>query len=127
MQFDNGLPIYLQIVKEMTLRALSGAIKPGEKIPPVRELAAEFGVNPNTMQRAMAELERDGLVYSQRTSGRFVTEDETMIQQAKRGLAERHIKTFVAAMVRLGFRREEMIALLRQETGEENDHGSFDL
>ena len=72
-------------------------------------------------------LERDGLVYSQRTSGRFVTEDETMIQQAKRGLAERHIKTFVAAMVRLGFRREEMIALLRQETGEENDHGSFDL
>ena len=59
MQFDNGLPIYLQIVKEMTLRALSGAIKPGEKIPPVRELAAEFGVNPNTMQRAMAEMERE--------------------------------------------------------------------
>ena len=54
MQFDNGLPIYLQIVKEMTLRALSGAIEPGEKIPPVRELAAECGVNPNTMQRAMA-------------------------------------------------------------------------
>lgn len=56
MQFDNGLPIYLQIVKEMTLRALSGAIEPGGKIPPVRELAAEFGVNPNTMQRAMAEM-----------------------------------------------------------------------
>ena len=79
------------------------------------------------LAQQLRELERDGLVYSQRTSGRFVTEDETMIQQAKRGLAERHIKTFVAAMVRLGFRREEMIALLRQETGEENDHGSFDL
>ena len=109
------------------MQIVSGQRKAGDKVPAVRELAAEAGVNPNTMQRAMAELERDGLVYSQRTSGRFVTEDETMIQQAKRGLAERHIKTFVAAMVRLGFRREEMIALLRQETGEENDHGSFDL
>ena len=66
MQFDNGLPIYLQIVKEMTLRALSGAIEPGGKIPPVRELAAEFGVNPNTMQRAMAEMEREGLVYTEK-------------------------------------------------------------
>ena len=71
--------------------------------------------------------DRKAKTLSVSASGRFVTEDETMIQQAKRGLAERHIKTFVAAMVRLGFRREEMIALLRQETGEENDHGSFDL
>lgn len=126
-QLEGDRPIYQQLVDQIMMQIVSGQRKAGDKVPAVRELAAEAGVNPNTMQRAMAELERDGLVYSQRTSGRFVTEDETMIQQAKRGLAERHIKTFVAAMVRLGFRREEMIALLRQETGEENDHGSFDL
>lgn len=88
MQFDNGLPIYLQIVKEMTLRALSGAIKPGEKIPPVRELAAEFGVNPNTMQRAMAEMEREGLVYTERTSGRFLTKEEGVLVE-KESLSQR--------------------------------------
>ena len=126
-QLEGDRPIYQQLVDQIMMQIVSGQRKAGDKVPAVRELAAEAGVNPNTMQRAMAELERDGLVYSQRTSGRFVTEDETMIQQAKRGLAERHIKTFVAAMVRLGFRREEMIALLRQETGEETDHGSFDL
>ena len=116
-QFSNDAPIYAQLIGQIRAGIVSGAFSPGERLPSVRDLAMEAGVNPNTMQRALTELERDGLVYSQRTSGRFVTEDETMIQQAKRGLAERHIKTFVAAMVRLGFRREEMIALLRQETG----------
>ena len=125
--FSNDAPIYTQLIEQIQVGIVTGVFPKGERLPSVRDLATEAGVNPNTMQRAMAELERDGLVYSQWTSGRFVTEDETMIQQAKRGLAERHIKNFVAAMVRLGFRREEMIALLRQETGEENDHGSFDL
>jgi DNA-binding transcriptional regulator YhcF (GntR family) len=70
------------------------------------------------MQRALAELERDGLVYSQRTAGRFVTEDEIMIQAAKRGLAQRHVKSFIEAMLRLGFRQEEIVALLKQEIEE---------
>ena len=95
------------------------AFPPGERLPSVRDLATEAGVNPNTMQRALAELERDGLVFSQRTAGRFVTEDKTMIEQAKRGLAERHIKTFLAAMLRLGYQPEEIITLLRQENCEE--------
>ena len=78
------------------------------------------------MQRALAELERDGLVFSQRTAGRFVTEDKTMIERAKRGLAERHIKTFLEAMVQLGYQPEEIMSLLRQETSEEGsaDGGS---
>ena len=116
--FSNDAPIYTQLIEQIQVGIVTGVFPKGERLPSVRDLATEAGVNPNTMQRALADLERQG---------RFVTEDETMIQQAKRGLAERHIKTFVAAMVRLGFRREEMIALLRQETGEENDHGSFDL
>ena len=76
------------------------------------------GVNPNTMQRALTELERDGLVYSQRTAGRFVTEDKAMIETAKRALAERHINAFLDAMTRLGYRREEVISMLRQEIAE---------
>jgi len=118
--FSNDAPIYTQLIEQIKVGIVTGAFPSGERLPSVRDLATEAGVNPNTMQRAMMELERDGLVYSQRTAGRFVTEDENMIQQAKRGLAERHIKTFLAAMLRLGFRQEEIIALLRQETGGED-------
>ena len=77
------------------------------------------------MQRALAELERDGLVYSQRTAGRFVTEDQTMIDHVKRSLAQRHIQAFWEAMTHLGYDREEVLALMRQEVSEEeNDNGS---
>ena len=91
----------------------------------MRDLATEAGVNPNPMQRALAELERDGLVYSQRTAGRFVTEDQTMIDHVKRSLAQRHIQAFWEAMTHLGYDREEVLALMRQEVSEEeNDNGS---
>ena len=123
-QFSNDTPIYAQLIEQIKVGIVSGAFPPGERLPSVRDLATEAGVNPNTMQRALAELERDGLVYSQRTTGRFVTEDKTMIETAKRSLAERHVKTFLAAMLRLGFQREEIMTLLRQETGEEGEsHG----
>lgn len=125
--FSNDAPIYTQLIEQIKVGIVTGAFPKGERLPSVRDLATEAGVNPNTMQRAMTELERDGLVYSQRTAGRFVTEDETMIQQAKRALAERHIETFLKAMSALGFQREEMIALLRQETGEETSHGGSDM
>ncbi len=124
--FSNDAPIYTQLIEQIKVGIVTGAFPRGERLPSVRDLATEAGVNPNTMQRAMTELERDGLVYSQRTAGRFVTEDEDMIEQAKRSLAERHIKTFLASMLRLGFRREEMIALLEQETSEGGiSDGSF--
>ena len=118
-QFSNDAPIYTQLIQQVKVGIVTGAFPPGERLPSVRDLATEAGVNPNTMQRALAELERDGLVFSQRTAGRFVTEDHTMIQTAKRGLAQRHIKTFLEAMLQLGFQREEILALLEQELGEE--------
>ena len=123
-QFSNDAPIYAQLIAQIKVGIVSGAFPPGERLPSVRDLATEAGVNPNTMQRALAELERDGLVYSQRTAGRFVTEDQTMIEAAKRGLAEGHIQTFLAAMRRLGYGKEDILNLLRQETGEEGEsHG----
>lgn len=122
-EFSDDAPIYAQLIKQIKVGIVTGGFPPGERLPSVRELATEAGVNPNTMQRALSELERDGLVYSQRTAGRFVTEDKTMIQGAKRSLAERHIKTFLEAMLRLGFQREEIISLLRQEVKEESGDG----
>jgi DNA-binding transcriptional regulator YhcF (GntR family) len=123
-QFSNDSPIYTQLVEQIQVGIATGAFPTGERLPSVRDLATEAGVNPNTMQRAMAELERDGLVYSQRTAGRYVTEDSALIQQTKRRLAQRHIQAFLAAMDRLGFDREEIISLLRQETEEDAEDGS---
>ena len=128
-QFSNDAPIYSQLIAQIKVGIVSGAFPPGERLPSVRDLATEAGVNPNTMQRALTELERDGLVYSQRTTGRFVTEDQAMIASAKRSLAERHIPVSythlraLEAMTHLGYGREEILTLLRQEEtkgGEDN-------
>ena len=124
-QFSNDAPIYTQLIQQVKVGIVTGAFPPGERLPSVRDMATEAGVNPNTMQRALAELEQDGLVYSQRTAGRFVTEDNTMINTAKRSLAERHVKTFLEAMLRLGFQKDEIIDLISKELGEEEaDHAS---
>ena len=124
-QFSNDAPIYTQLIQHIKIGIVTGVFPPGERLPSVRDLATEAGVNPNTMQRALAELERDGLVYSQRTAGRFVTEDNTMINAAKRSLAQRHVKTFLEAMLQLGFQKEEIISLISQELGEEEgNHAS---
>ena len=123
--FQDGSPIYTQLIGQIRQGIVSGAFQPGERLPSVRDLAMAAGVNPNTMQRALAELERDGLVYSQRTAGRFVTEDKSLIDEARRTLAEEHIRSFLSTMERLGFEQEEALALLRQEARKEDeDHGS---
>lgn len=111
--FNSDAPIYSQLVEQMTLRIVTAVYMPGQRMPSVRDLAVEAGVNPNTMQRALGELERNGLVFSQRTSGRFVTEDIKMIEDAKRTLASRQIQTFLRAMDQLGYQPGEIIALVK--------------
>ena len=102
---DDDRPIYLQLMERIQHDIISGVYKPGDKIPSVRDLALDAAVNPNTMQKALSELERAGLVYSQRTSGRFITEDEKMIKKMKMELASEHIRHFFDQMHHLGFRR----------------------
>lgn len=109
---DSDRPIYLQIIERLKMDIISGIYSPGQKLPSVREFATEASVNPNTMQRALAELERDGLVFSQRTSGRFITEDVLLMKTIKIELATDQIKEFLKSMERLGFQREEIIALI---------------
>ena len=109
---DSDRPIYLQIVERLKMDIISGVYTPGQKLPSVREFAMEASVNPNTMQRALTELERDGLVFSQRTSGRFITEDVTLMKEIKIELASEQIKEFLKHMELLGFKKEETIALI---------------
>lgn len=109
-------PIFMQIIEIIQLDIISGKYAPGDKLPSVRDLAAEAAVNPNTMQKALAELERSGLVYSQRTSGRFITEDFNMIQELKSNLAKEKIEEFLKSMEQLGLDTEEIITLMKQQT-----------
>lgn len=109
-------PIFMQIIEIIQLDIVSGKYSPGDKLPSVRDLAAEAAVNPNTMQKALAELERSGLVYSQRTSGRFITEDFNMIQELKSNLAKEKIEEFLKSMEQLGLNTEEIITLMKQQT-----------
>ena len=98
----------------MTEQIVRGQLGAGEKVPPVRELAAEAGVNPNTMQRALADLEREGLMYTNRTSGRYVTEDKMMIQKVREQIASDRIAEFLAGMNQLGFTEQEIVTLLEK-------------
>lgn len=126
-QFRDDAPIYTQLVEQIKLRIASGVFAPGQRLPAVREFAMDAGVNPNTMQRALAELEREGLVFSQRTAGRFVTEDSEMIRQTKEELAQQQLEQFLQAMARLGYRREEIVALVKSIDTKEGNYGDIGM
>lgn len=111
-------PIYLQLLEQIQLQIISGKYTAGDKLPSVRDLAIEASVNPNTMQKALAELERIGLVYTQRTAGRFITEDTKMIEELKNNFAKEHIKEFFEKMKMLGFDKEEIITLIQNSIKE---------
>lgn len=110
-QFTADRPIYSQLVEHLSMFIINGRYPAGSRLPSVRDLAGEAKVNPNTMQRALAELENSGLVFTERTSGRFVTEDEKMIQTAKEQLARELIMRFFAEMEKLGISAEQAIAM----------------
>lgn len=119
---DSSRPIYLQIIERVQMDIIIGRYQPGDKLPSVRDLAQEAAVNPNTMQKALSELERSGLIYSQRTSGRFITEDKELIHQMQKELAAAEVSAFVAHMKQLGITPEEIRQLLAETIEEEENH-----
>ena len=119
-QFRNDQPIYAQLVDQITLAILSGAFAPGERLPAVRDLAAQAGVNPNTMQRALAQLESTGLIFAQRTAGRFVTQDTAVIAAAREQLAAQRIAEFLHSLEELGYDRNQVQQLLLDQQQEVN-------
>ena len=106
--FDNKKPIYLQIMERIKLQIVSHTLEPNQQLPTVREFAAEAGVNPNTIQRALSELEREGFVYSKRTTGRFVTENQELISQSRKQLSEEELEHFISSMTHFGYEKEEL-------------------
>lgn len=117
-KFDNERPIYSQLLEILQMQIVSGQYGPGDKLPSVRELAANANVNPNTMQKAFAALEQSGLICTQRTSGRTVTEDIGVIKTVQRDLASSHITQFIQKMKELGFTKEEIKSLLESSIEE---------
>ncbi|HCX63689.1 MAG TPA: GntR family transcriptional regulator [Eubacteriaceae bacterium] len=112
---DADRPIYSQLMDHIKRNICSKSYLPGSKIPSVRELARDASVNPNTMQKALAKLEEEGLIYTNRTSGRFVTEDKQMIQEVKNTLAKEHIESFLENMTLLGFEDDETLDFIQKE------------
>ncbi|MGI6623066.1 MAG: GntR family transcriptional regulator [Clostridiaceae bacterium] len=110
--FKSDRPIYTQLIEQIELKIFSGEYPPGAKLPSVRDIAQEASVNPNTMQRALAKLEEDGLVITHRTSGRSITEDIELIKKAKNQLAKQQIAEFLEKMKLMGFEKTETLALI---------------
>ena len=117
-QFSNDAPIYAQLIAQIKVGIVSGAFPPGERLPSVRDLATEAGVNPNTMQRALAYLEEQGLATSNRTAGRMVTDDREKIQAVRMELARTCMDAYLQGMKVLGFTEAEARALLTEGEAE---------
>lgn len=119
-QFDNEKPIYIQLVELIKKEIVSGRLKSGEKIPSVRELAVQAKVNPNTVQKALAELERFGLIYTERTNGKYVTENTDIIKNFRNELIGERVNSFLTDMIHMGVGKEEIAEYLKQLKGEKN-------
>ncbi|PYG87469.1 DNA-binding transcriptional regulator YhcF (GntR family) [Ruminiclostridium sufflavum DSM 19573] len=115
--FSSNAPIYVQIMNEVKLKIVSGGWEPGQRLQSVRELAVEFSVNPNTMQRALSELERDGLLYTERTAGRYVSQDKTKISKARDEMAEEYTDSYYNSMIRLGYGKEDIVGIVSGKSG----------
>lgn len=115
--FDNNIPIYIQLVEQLKIYIISGKIKIGERLPSVRELALQTKVNPNTMQKALVEIEELGLIYTERTNGKFVTTDQKLIDKFKKQYAQELTKKFLDDMNRIGLSKEETITYLESMKG----------
>jgi DNA-binding transcriptional regulator YhcF (GntR family) len=117
-EFDNNKPIYLQLLDILKFKIISGELPAGSKLNSVRDMAEEAGVNPNTMQKALAELERENLVYSQRTSGRFVTDDEEKIKSMREKIANIEIKSLSEILIKLGYEKNELVTVITKSLEE---------
>ena len=124
IHYRDGRPIYEQVKDDLRRLVVTGAMQPGEKLPSVRELAAEAGINPNTVQRAFSELEREGLIYTQRATGKYVTENADEIKSARQALAKTQVAEFLSNMQSLGYSVGDVIVLLQSfnESEEESSH-----
>ncbi|AWZ47437.1 GntR family transcriptional regulator [Clostridiaceae bacterium 14S0207] len=114
MKFSQNTPIYTQIMNFIKGKVINGELNPGDKVPSVRELSSQLKINPNTIQRAYGELEREGITYTQRGMGTFIVEDDFIITKLKKHMAQNIIDEFIIQMNNLGFYDESIITLISQ-------------
>lgn len=110
--FDNNIPIYVQLLEYLKIYLISGVFKPGDKLPSVRDFANTFKVNPNTMQKALSELEDMELIYTERTNGKYVTNDQEVIDKLKDEYALTLAKSYFNGMKRIGLGKADSIKYL---------------
>ena len=120
-QIDNNRPVYIQLVEQLKVKIISGEIELDSKLDSVRSLAADAMVNPNTMQKALAEFEREGFVYSKRTSGRFVTDNKELIENERKNLVKDNVKKTLDTLINLGYTNEEILNLVEEILREDNN------
>ncbi len=111
--FSDDVPIYIQIMNHIKIMIISGIYKAGDKLPSIREIASDAGVNPNTVQKALQELERCGLIFSQRSVGKYITEDSQMIKSMKNNIAQSFVNDFFEKMSSIGFNKEETFNIIQ--------------
>ncbi len=115
--FDNERPIYLQLVEKLKINIISGYYPPGSRLPSVRELALIAKVNPNTLQKALQELENEKLIYTERTNGKFVTNDNKIIAKLQKELAKEKVNRYITDMNNIGITYEIAIKYLQEIGG----------
>lgn len=115
--FDNDRPIYVQLLEKLRLQIISGKLNAGERIPSVRELALTARVNPNTMQKALVELENEGLIFTERTNGKYVTDNKKLIEKLKNKMAKEKVEKYLSDMENIGINYEEAIKYLQELGG----------
>lgn len=121
IEFDNNLPIYLQIMNYLKSEIVRGSLQPGDKIPSVRELAANLQINPNTVQRTFQELEREGIVETKRGLGRYVTSEESKIMTIKKEMAGELLEHFIRGMQELGFKDQDIMSIVAEAVKEDTN------
>ena len=120
-KFDNNIPIYIQLVEQLKIYIISGKILPGDRLPSVRDLALDSKVNPNTMQKALTELEEQKLIYTERTNGKYITEDKELIEKIRKEYADELTKKYLSNMESIGINKQQSIKYLK-----EYEEGEFD-
>ncbi|MBF8983254.1 GntR family transcriptional regulator [Lutibacter sp. B2] len=125
MEFDTRSPIYLQIIEKIKKEIILGKIKKGDKLPSVRSMAVELKVNVNTVQRVYQELEREGVTFTQRGKGSFITEDEGVIHNIKNKMANELLRNFVKGMKEVGYSNEKILECINGYM-EEDENGTVE-
>jgi GntR family transcriptional regulator len=115
LKFDHNRPIYIQLMEYLYGQICRSEMKPGEKLPSVRELAVKVGVNPNTVSRTYMEMERTHIVVTKRGQGTFVTEDAKTIQALRKTIADQQIDDFIVMMNQVGLSNEEISQLMLEK------------